>query len=70
MSLALWQAGKNIGNTGQNPSVGCVNVKKNIVLSVGNTSLNSRPHAETNAIKFSKFDIQLYNQINLIKSFE
>ena len=57
MNLALRQANLNIGNTSTNPSVGCVITKNNRILSVGCTSVNGRPHAETNAIYFSKEDI-------------
>ena len=61
MSLALLQAKKAIGNTSENPPVGCVIVKNNHILSVGYTSKNGRPHAERNAIKSSK--ISLNNSI-------
>ena len=49
--LAFQQAEINLGSTGLNPSVGCVIVKNNSVISVGRTSQNGRPHAETNALK-------------------
>ena len=58
MDLALRQAAINVGNTNTNPSVGCVITKKNNILSVGHTSLNGRPHAEVNAINFSKNDLE------------
>ena len=54
MNLALMHAKKNLGNTSSNPSVGCVIANKNKLLSVGSTSPNGRPHAEFNAINFSK----------------
>ena len=54
MQLALNQARKSLGNTKDNPAVGCVIVKNNTVISAGNTSFNGRPHAEYNAIKSSK----------------
>ena len=54
MRLALYQAQKNLGNTKENPSVGCVITKNNSVISVGSTGLNGRPHAEKNAISFSQ----------------
>ena len=50
MNLALQQAYKNLGNTKQNPSVGCVIIKNNNVISAGFTSVAGRPHAEHNAI--------------------
>tara|TARA_Y100001960_G_scaffold286408_1_gene323701 strand:- start:297 stop:1361 length:1065 start_codon:yes stop_codon:yes gene_type:complete len=58
MELALNQAKKNLGNTKTNPSVGCVIVKKNNLISAGCTSSNGRPHAEHNAINFSKTNIK------------
>ena len=54
MSLALKQAMINLGNTKENPSVGCIITKNNSLISAGHTSLNGRPHAEYNAIKNSK----------------
>ena len=63
MRLALQQADINVGNTKDNPSVGCVIVKKNLVLSSSCTSEGGRPHAETNALrKISKKhnDLSLY----------
>jgi diaminohydroxyphosphoribosylaminopyrimidine deaminase / 5-amino-6-(5-phosphoribosylamino)uracil reductase len=53
MELALKQASKNLGNTQENPSVGCVVVKNNNLISAGYTGINGRPHAEYNALKFS-----------------
>jgi len=54
MSLALKQAMINLGNTKDNPSVGCIITKNNCIISSGRTSINGRPHAEYNAIKKSK----------------
>jgi diaminohydroxyphosphoribosylaminopyrimidine deaminase/5-amino-6-(5-phosphoribosylamino)uracil reductase len=48
--LAFEQAKIHIGSTGKNPSVGCIAVKKNSVISSGNTSMNGRPHAEFNCL--------------------
>ena len=53
MSLALSLASARHGLTGENPSVGCVIVKNDEVISIGQTSYNGRPHAEYNAIKDS-----------------
>ena len=50
MELALNLARENVGLTGPNPSVGCVIVKNNEIISFGQTSFNGRPHAEYNAI--------------------
>ena len=50
MDLALMHAGKNLGNTKSNPSVGCVVVKNNCVISAGNTGINGTPHAEVVAL--------------------
>jgi diaminohydroxyphosphoribosylaminopyrimidine deaminase/5-amino-6-(5-phosphoribosylamino)uracil reductase len=51
LKLAFQQAEINLGSTSLNPSVGCVVVKNNSVISSGRTSLNGRPHAEANALK-------------------
>ena len=49
--LAFRQAEINLGSTKSNPSVGCIIVKNDSVISSGHTSLNGRPHAEANALK-------------------
>ena len=54
LRLAFDLAKINLGKTGLNPSVGCVVVKNNSVISSGYTSLNGRPHAEFNALKSKK----------------
>ena len=53
MSLALKIASTRQGLTGENPSVGCVIVKNDKIISIGLTGHNGRPHAEYNAIKNS-----------------
>ncbi len=53
MKLALKLARVRIGLTGDNPSVGCVLVKNDKIISIGQTGLNGRPHAEKNAINNS-----------------
>tara|TARA_Y100000590_G_scaffold436201_1_gene556483 strand:+ start:1183 stop:2244 length:1062 start_codon:yes stop_codon:yes gene_type:complete len=58
MNLALMQAKINLGNTKENPSVGCIIVNKNNVISAGHTGFNGRPHAEINAINSSKKKIK------------
>ena len=58
MRLALQQAHKSLGNTKENPAVGCVIVKNNHVISSGFTSINGRPHAEYNAINSSKVNLK------------
>jgi len=45
MSLALRLAIVRHGLTGDNPSVGCVIVKKNEIISIGQTGYAGRPHA-------------------------
>jgi len=57
MNLALNQARKTLGNTKNNPAVGCVITKNDYIISLGCTSINGRPHAETNAIDFLKGNI-------------
>ena len=49
-NLAFDIAENNLGKTNENPSVGCVIVKNNSVISSGVTSINGRPHAEYNAL--------------------
>ena len=51
MHIALKLAKAREGLTGTNPSVGCVIVKNDHIISIGQTSINGRPHAEANAIK-------------------
>jgi diaminohydroxyphosphoribosylaminopyrimidine deaminase/5-amino-6-(5-phosphoribosylamino)uracil reductase len=53
MDLALDLARSREGLTGTNPSVGCVIVKHDKIISIGQTSFKGRPHAEVNAIKNS-----------------
>ena len=53
MSLALNLARARHGLTGENPSVGCVIVKNDEIISIGQTGYSGRPHAEYNAIKNS-----------------
>ena len=61
MNLALQQAKINLGNTRENPSVGCIITKNNTVISCGFTSLNGRPHAEHNAIHNSRESLKNCN---------
>ena len=63
MRLAFQQAMINNGNTKENPSVGCVVVKNNSVLSAACTNIGGRPHAEVNAItklKSTQKDLEVY----------
>jgi len=63
MNLSLEQAKKALGNTGENPAVGCIITRHNNVISAGYTSPSGKPHAEYNAINFSKIktsDSNLY----------
>ena len=50
LNLAFNLAKINLGKTNLNPSVGCVVVKDNSVISSGITSINGRPHAEAIAL--------------------
>ena len=54
MSIAMNLAIERNGLTGLNPSVGCLIVKNNKILSFGQTGFNGRPHAETVAIRKCK----------------
>ena len=53
MGLALNLARSRHGSTGKNPSVGCVIVKNEEIISIGQTGYAGSPHAEYNAIKDS-----------------
>ena len=50
INLAFKLAMINLGSTKKNPSVGCIVVKNDSVISSGYTSENGRPHAEFNAL--------------------
>ena len=59
MELAFKRANEHLGSTKENPSVGCVIVKNNSVITSGVTSIKGRPHAETVAInKCKKKDLK------------
>ena len=58
MSLALSLASARHGLTGENPSVGCVIVKNDEIISIGQTGYNGMPHAEFNAIKNSNENLE------------
>ena len=58
MKIAIDLASERVGLTGANPSVGCLIVKKNKIISIGQTSFNGRPHAEYNAIKKNKINLK------------
>ena len=53
MKLALNLASARKGLTGVNPSVGCLIVKNDKIISIGQTGFEGRPHAEHNAINNS-----------------
>ena len=53
MEIALKLAKARYGHTGSNPFVGCVIVKNDKIISIGQTSISGRPHAEFNEIKNS-----------------
>jgi len=58
MELALNLAKARHGLTGVNPSVGCVIVKNNEILSIGQTGFDGTPHAEFNAMKNSNENLE------------
>ena len=58
MEIALDLAKAREGLTGSNPSVGCVIVKNNEIVSIGQTGFNGTPHAEFNAIKSSNENLE------------
>ena len=51
MRRALALAQSHAGNTGKNPSVGCLLVKDGIIIARGATAFAGRPHAETIALE-------------------
>ncbi len=53
MKLAINIARARKGLTGNNPPVGCLIVKNDKIISIGQTGYNGRPHAEFNAINNS-----------------
>tara|TARA_Y100001970_G_scaffold7516_1_gene8642 strand:- start:18858 stop:19964 length:1107 start_codon:yes stop_codon:yes gene_type:complete len=53
MKIAINLAKARKGLTGENPSVGCLIVKNDKIISIGQTGFNGRPHAESNAINNS-----------------
>ena len=53
MKLAISLARARNGLTGENPSVGCIIVKNDNIISIGQTDFSGRPHAESNAINNS-----------------
>ncbi len=53
MKLALNLASARKGLTGENPSVGCLIVKNDKIISIGQTGFYGRPHAENVAINNS-----------------
>ncbi|MDC2970578.1 bifunctional diaminohydroxyphosphoribosylaminopyrimidine deaminase/5-amino-6-(5-phosphoribosylamino)uracil reductase RibD, partial [Candidatus Pelagibacter sp.] len=57
MKLAINLAKARKGLTGENPSVGCLIVKNDKIVSIGQTGYNGRPHAEFNAIENSLQDL-------------
>ena len=68
MKLALEQAKKNLGNTKENPAVGCIITKNDSVIAAGATNINGRPHAEHNAILFSKVkldDCEIFTTLDI-----
>jgi diaminohydroxyphosphoribosylaminopyrimidine deaminase/5-amino-6-(5-phosphoribosylamino)uracil reductase len=50
MRRAIYLAARNLGLTGDNPSVGCVIVKDGAVVGEGATAVSGRPHAEEQAL--------------------
>ena len=57
MKIALDLAKNRRGHTGINPSVGCVITKNEKIISIGQTAIGGRPHAEYNAINNSVDDL-------------
>ena len=58
MDISLDLAIKGINTCMPNPRVGCVIVKNNEIISIGQTGFGGTPHAESNAIKNSNMNLQ------------
>ena len=58
MKLAYNQASKILGNTGENPAVGCAIVKNNKLISLAHTNFKGRPHAERIALSSKKINFK------------
>jgi len=58
MNLAFNLARDIHGLTGENPPVGCIIVNNDEIISMGQTGLKGRPHAEFNAIKSCKKNLK------------
>ena len=58
MQLAFNQARKVLGNTGENPAVGCIIIKNNTLLNLAHTNTNGRPHAENIALSINKINFK------------
>ena len=54
LKIAISLGYRNLGSTWPNPSVGCVIVKNNHIVGVGNTAYQGRPHAEKIALDQAK----------------
>ena len=54
LKIAISLGYRNLGATWPNPSVGCVIVKNNHIVGVGNTAYKGRPHAEKIALDQAK----------------
>ena len=54
LKIAISLGYRNLGSTWPNPSVGCVIVKNNHIIGVGNTAYKGRPHAEKIALDQAK----------------
>lgn len=51
LTLAARLGRRNLGNTAENPSVGCILVKDNCIIARGVTAPGGRPHAEATALE-------------------
>ena len=54
LKIAISLGYRNLGSTWPNPSVGCVIVKNNHIVGIGNTAYRGRPHAEKIALDQAK----------------
>ncbi len=61
MNMAIREAEKNIGLTGENPSVGCVIVHHGTVIGKASTGAGGVPHAEVLALQKAKRNQENFN---------
>ena len=70
MKMALRVARKNLGIVSPNPSVGCIIVKNDRLLSIGYTQAGGVPHAEIVALNKLKSDVETTEHLTMYVTLE